>query len=1166
MRGKKFIISLLVTGMLPFLGLPAFAATKDKISTFAGPVPSKAAGAILAAPSDVAADGSTVYIVEPSAHRVRKVLANGDISLVAGSGSAGFANGGATGATLRSPKGMTVNGPDLLIADAGNHRLRKVTGSTISTIAGEGTATWAGDGGAANLASLQAPADVVVDAGGNIYVADSGNHRIRKITPGPDGVLNGADDVITTYAGTGNAASSGDGGTADLAELDTPKSLAINGSYLYVAEQSSIRRIELSSGMISTLAAVAVSAIAVDSGENVYAADAAGRVVKVIDSAGSTATFAGSGASGSGGDGGPALNADFMQPSGVALTSDGLLIADGSAGRVRRISGGTITAFAGMTTGCAFGGDGGPATNAAMGPPTAVATDDDSNVYFADTCNGRIRKVTVATITTIGGNGTFGDSGDGGPATLAQLGGDVAGLAVAGDKDANRIVYISDTANNRVRKIAGGTISNVLNVTAPQGLAVYGADLFVATGCSVLKVTGSTATTFAGNGSCGSSGDGGPATAAGLHPKGLVVDSLGRLLIADDAASVVRRVELNGTIMTVVGLEAGLSSPSGVAVGLGGVIYIADQGNHRIRRVRGDGIIEIVAGTGTPGFSGDSGPGALAAMSSPNAIAFFPTKKNLYVSDGQNRRVRLIELPDQNPPVLSVTTVPGSINTTNMNAVPVSGTTEKSAAVRVTATDGTLNPDGTPKTVTSNVATANTTGGWSATFDASSLVDGPITISANAVDADGNSNAATSATSPVKDTVNSSTDVSNLKATAGSGQITLSWTNPASDFSGVEVRMKPGASPPANLTEGTLVALEPSGIAAKATGLENCADYSFAVFSRDTNGNVKIPGVSIKAQPLASTKPATALRFNLYPTVVQYGESVTIAGSLVWAATSAPIADAIVIPQVHRKGTPPYNFSNIVAEGIRTAADGTFLLPSYKPAWSADYRIRYLGGACSGSATSGIGTVAVRPTLTGGLTASSVLLGGSANFTGTISPSQYGQPIYLQQLVNGNSWRNIATAGLWGSGSSYNFLIRPKVSGRSWYRVFKPADADNAGAFTPGAQQLSAVRVVIAGILSDPPGSNDDLRLNEEYLTLKNTGSVPVDLYKWRLYGTVKNKYQTLPHYTLNPGASVRCHSGAGTSSAGHLYLNRAGGYWHNKHDTAHLFDPRGYLASSFRY
>ena len=337
------------------------------ITTFAGTeftfprTPLPALSAPLGQVAGVAVDThGSVYIADTGNNLVLQYTPDGQLTVVAGNGIAGFSGDGglATSASLNYPGGVAVDSAgNLYIADSNNSRIRKVSGGTITTIAGDGAYGYSGDTGPATSASLQFPEGVAVDSAGNLYIADMENNRIRKVSGG----------TITTIAGKGDQGFSGDGGPATAASLNFP------------------------------------SGVAVDSAGNLYIADQNNSRIRKV-SGGSITTFAGNGNQGFSGDGGPATGASFI-PFGVALDSAGTLyIADPLNNRIRKVSGGTISTVAGNAT-LGFSGDGGPATNASLNYPEAVAVDSAGNLYIADTLNNRIRKVSGGTITTVAGNG-----------------------------------------------------------------------------------------------------------------------------------------------------------------------------------------------------------------------------------------------------------------------------------------------------------------------------------------------------------------------------------------------------------------------------------------------------------------------------------------------------------------------------------------------------------------------------------------------------------------------------------------------------------------------------------------------------------------------------------------------------------------------------------------
>ena len=343
------------------------------------------------------------------------------IATVAGGGGEGPGdNGPATKAQMMQPVSVALDGAgNLYIADSQDQRVRKVDATgVITTLAGTGNRDFSGDGGPAATAGLNTPSGVAVDTAGNVYIADRLNHRIRRVT---------AAGIITTFAGTGTASFSGDGGPATSATLNSP------------------------------------DAVAVDGAGNVYISDTNNRRIRKVTVAGTISTFAGNGTVNYSGDGGPAISAGIPAPGGVFADAAGNLYVSDSTNRIRKVNtSGVISTVAGVG-GTGAAGDGGPALSAQLSTPTGVALDGAGNLYIGDTFNNRVRKVTPAgTITTFAGGGLVGGNfGDGGPATSASL---ALPNGVAVDGAGN--VFIADSNHGRVRKVlsaAGPVLTLVAN-------------------------------------------------------------------------------------------------------------------------------------------------------------------------------------------------------------------------------------------------------------------------------------------------------------------------------------------------------------------------------------------------------------------------------------------------------------------------------------------------------------------------------------------------------------------------------------------------------------------------------------------------------------------------------------------------------------------------------
>jgi uncharacterized protein (TIGR03437 family) len=586
------------------------------------------------------------------------------ISTAAGSGWVGD-SGSAITAILFQAEGVAVDASaNLYIADAADHRVRKVTpDGTITTVAGTGAQGFSGDGGPATAALLNAPYGLACDPRGNLYIADLGNARVRKV--GPDGTIRtialltaprnlaldntgnlfisdfGSQRVyrfatngsLTTFAGTGVQGYSGDGGPAFAAALAFPAGLAFDSQgSLYIGDTGNHVVRKVTQGVISTFTrASSPTGLAFDHAGRLYVADPLGGQTLIVPPSGSTTAL-------------PIAAYD------VAFSTDGSWYASTGAIVWHVASAGAKSVAAGG--GNAAHGDYGQATAARLKHPSGVAMDSAGNLYIADRDNHRVRRVSAdGTITTTAGMGVAGNSGDGGPATSAQLN---APNSVA--VDASGSIYIADTGNARVRMI---TPDGYIRAATVGGLIspVY----------AIPDATGNIYIADEGPGKILKAGANGvPATIlAGLKsPHGLAFDSQGDLYFTEAGAARVRKMAPNGSLTY---LANGIwNTPRGISVDSTGQIFVADTGLQQILRIDTSGQIKPVAGTGTSGFSGDGGTASNAQLSFPWDVAAGAAGA-LAVADLNNNRVRMLA-PAQAP---LANTLASAVNAASLLVGPV---------------------------------------------------------------------------------------------------------------------------------------------------------------------------------------------------------------------------------------------------------------------------------------------------------------------------------------------------------------------------------------------------------------------------------------------------------------------------------------------------------------
>ena len=694
-NGGTALFNILVSGTAPFSyqwlfnsnNLPPFIATVagNGLSGYSGDG-NTATNAKLNYPSGVAVDkAGNLFIADYISECVRKVSTDRIITTVAGNGTFGYSGDGGPGtnAVLDSPHGVAVdNLGNLFIADSGNHRIRKLdTNGMITTVAGPGAYGTTGDGGRATNAWLWLPTSVALDNSGNIYIADYDDSRIRMVN------TNG---IITTIAGNGTAGFSGDGGAGTNAMVSWPYGIAVGGS------------------------------------GNVFIADYGNERIRKVDTNGVITTVAGNGTYIYLGDGGLAINAAFSCPQGIAVDAVGnLLIADQRNNRIRKVdTNGIITTAAG-NSGIGFSSDGNIATNASLYWPSGVTIDNTGNVFIADTYNSRIRevypinqstlpiiKVTSSNIgsysvivTSAEGSVTsspaslnmfpFFTASAGNPNILAGLstvlsvraGGSLPlmfqwafnGTNIVGATNSSYAINNTSTNNGGVYMVivtnpfgsktnsSALTVSYISQQPAAQLIINGGTALFTVTLSSAgpfsyqwqfngTNLPAGTIKTVAGNSALSSGGDGGLATSAGMwSPFGVALDTNGNFYIADYYNSRIRKVTTNGIISTVAGTgtsgysgdgyaatSAMLNNPVGVATDNAGNVFIADTANNRIRKVDASGVITTVVGYyGYAGYGGDGGLARFATLYHPYGITI-DKAGSLFIADYSNNRIRKV--------------------------------------------------------------------------------------------------------------------------------------------------------------------------------------------------------------------------------------------------------------------------------------------------------------------------------------------------------------------------------------------------------------------------------------------------------------------------------------------------------------------------------------------
>jgi hypothetical protein len=553
-----------------------------------------------------------VYVADVANENIRKITPDGMVTTLAGlAGISGIADGIGAAASFVSPSGIaTDNAGNVYVADARTDIISKITpAGVVTTLAGQVNVVGSTDG-TGTTASFNQPYGIAVDSENNIYVADTYNHTIRKITP---------DGMVTTLAGLAGISGSADGIGA-AASFVSPSGIATdNAGNVYVTDvaNENIRKIALA-GVVTTLAGTAgvtgntdgaggaasfssPRGVAADNAGNVYVADFGNSAVRKITARGVVTTFAGGSAPVTGSADGTVTAASFNGPRGVAADSAGnVYVADYLNGTIRKITpAGMVTTLAGQVN--VVGSTDGTGAAANFGNLFGISADRAGNVYVTDSTT--IRKVTPAgVVTTLAGLADATGNADGtGAAARFYFPFDVS-------VDSTGNVYVADTFNNTIRKIT------------PVGVV----------------------TTLAGTAGVKGSADKTGAAASFLNPFGIATDGTGNVYVADTGNNTIRKITSAGVVTTLAGkagvtgsvdgtgVAASFNSPEAITVDSAGNVYVADTGNSTVRKITPGGVVTTVVGVPEQaGFAAGALPGIL---SKPYGLAISGT--SLYISTG----------------------------------------------------------------------------------------------------------------------------------------------------------------------------------------------------------------------------------------------------------------------------------------------------------------------------------------------------------------------------------------------------------------------------------------------------------------------------------------------------------------------------------------------------
>lgn len=751
-------------------------------------------------PCDAIGDANgNVYVTDTANHTIRKITAAGVVSTFAGlAGQPGTANGTGGAARFNSPLSLALDAAgNLYVADTANHAIRKVSpAGVVTTLAG-----WPGTGGSGDgvgeSARFNSPSGIALDASGNVFVGDTNSCTIRKISP---------TGIVSTLAGTAFTPGSADG-AGSSARFHLPRGLVVDAAgNIFVADSQNhtIRKIT-AAGLVTTLAGTAGSSganngtgsaaqfslpsdVALGTGGEIFVVDIF-HTVRRITAAGSVSNFAGTSFSAGNRDG-VGTAARFDVPFGIGSDPSGsFFVADRNNNLVRKITpGAVVTTLAGSS---GYGSADGSGRAARFDNPRGVTTDAVGNVYVADTLNHTVRKITSAgAVTTVAGlSGVLGSTDATGSAARFSY-----PYGVAADPSGN--LYIANDGGRTVRKISsaavvttlagsplsgGGTVDGIGSLArfeSPEATAVDAAgNVYVADGTAhtVRKISPSgVVTTLAGLGGFSGTADGTGSAARFQYPGGVAVDAGGNVYVADTGNHTIRKITPSGVVTTFAGYPTSYGSgdgprlaarffyPRGVAIGHGGDIYVADSANSTIRRISAAGAVVTIGGNAAVLFGSSDGIAGAARFSFPYALTV-DFAGTLYIADSQNSLIRkgvlvftpLLATQPQSQSVsagtdfsLSVTTAASALSATyqwRKDGVGIAGATSATysitgfqAAAAGSYTVAVTNALGTaisapavlaidiPLAITTQPANTTVTSGQSATFSVTAVGNAPL--------------------------------------------------------------------------------------------------------------------------------------------------------------------------------------------------------------------------------------------------------------------------------------------------------------------------------------------------------------------------------------------------------------------------------------------------------